>query len=393
MKTTLRTDLTIADICNGFVYNELEGKGLFGLGGRLTIQPEYQRNYIYADGKRDVAVIESVLKGYPLGLIYFVQTGANTRGEALYEVLDGQQRITSIGRFLTGKFAVPDDYGLPSYFHALPQDQKDRVLSTPLLTYVCDGTETEIKSWFRTINIAGMPLNEQELRNAIYSGPFVTAAKAIFSNSSDSRQSRWGSYVKGAVRRQEVMEAALDWISGGKIDDHMAQNRTDATAAQRLEKHFIAVIDWIESVFPFPEKEMCGLDWGKLYSAHRLTGYDKEAVGERVKTLYGDPFVKNRKGIFPYILGGEKDPRFLDVRVFDVPVKRAAYANQTQAAQTAKTSNCSHCAISGSANISKIWKFEEMEADHVAPWSKGGATDPANCEMLCRTHNRAKGNS
>lgn len=392
MKTTLRTDLTISDICKGFTYNELEGRGLFGLGGRLTIQPEYQRNYIYADGKRDVAVIDSILKGYPLGLLYFVQTGTNAQGEGLYEVLDGQQRITSIGRFLTGKFAVPGDQGLPSYFHALPQDQRDRVLHTPLLIYTCEGTETEIKAWFRTINIAGVPLNDQELRNAIYSGPFITAAKAIFSNSSDARLPRWGSYVKGTARRQEILETALDWISDGLIDDHMARHRGDPTAAKALERHFLAIIDWIESVFPTPEKEMCGLEWGKLHAAHHTTGYDKDIVGARVQSLYGDPFVKNRKGVFAYILGGETNPRLLDVRVFDTPVKRAAYTQQTQAAQIAKISNCPHCAMSGNAQAAKIWKFEEMEADHVTAWTKGGATNSNNCEMLCITHNRAKGN-
>ena len=172
MKTDLRTEITIKDICEGFVYNELEGKGLFGLSGTLTIQPEYQRNYIYADVKRDVAVIQSILKGYPLGLIYFNKVEDNK-----FEVLDGQQRITSIGRFVTGKFAIQDDNGMQQYFSSLAAELQNKILQTKMLIYECEGTEPEIKEWFKTINIAGVPLNSQELLNAVYSGTFVTLGK------------------------------------------------------------------------------------------------------------------------------------------------------------------------------------------------------------------------
>ncbi len=183
MKTSLKTDITVDDICDGFVYNELEGKGLFGLSGKLTIQPEYQRNYIYASdgGKREMAVIESVLKGYPIGLIYF-----NKVGEDSFEVLDGQQRITSLGRFVTGKFAVKDDDGNEQYFSGMAKDKQTSIWKTKLTIYECEGKESEIKEWCKTINIAGVPLNEQELLNAIYSGPFVTLAKAEFSNSQNA---------------------------------------------------------------------------------------------------------------------------------------------------------------------------------------------------------------
>ena len=195
MKTSLK-QISIADIVEGFVYNEAEGKGLYGLNGRLTIQPEYQRNYIYGDGKRDVAVIESILAGYPLGLIYFTDTDDDR-----LEVLDGQQRITSIGRFITGKFAIKVD-GREQTFSSLAPEQQDLIRNTSLLIYTCSGSEPEIKRWFQTINIAGVPLNEQELLNAVYSGPFVTAAKAVFSNSGDSRQQKWSAYVKGDPKRQ-----------------------------------------------------------------------------------------------------------------------------------------------------------------------------------------------
>ena len=205
MNTTLRTDLTVKDICEGFIYNELEGKGLFGLSGTLTIQPEYQRNYIYADGKRDVAVISSILKGYPLGLIYF-----NKISKDSLEVLDGQQRITSFGRYLTNKFAIIDSNGYPHYFDKLPKDKQEIILNTKLLIYECEGTESEIKEWFRTINIAGVPLNNQELLNAVYSGPFVTLGKEEFSNSQNANIQKWSAYISGSANRQDFLERALE---------------------------------------------------------------------------------------------------------------------------------------------------------------------------------------
>ena len=222
MKTTLRTDITVKEICDGFVYNELEGKGLFGLSGKLTIQPEYQRNYIYADGKRDVAVIESILKDYPLGLIYF-----NTVSEDRFEILDGQQRITSIGRYVTDKFAVKDERGMEQYFSGIAADKKAKVLESRLLIYECEGTESEIKEWFRTINIAGVPLNGQELLNAVYSGPFVTLCKEEFSNSQNANIQKWSVYVSGSANRQDFLERALDWVSKGDIGDYMSRHRFD----------------------------------------------------------------------------------------------------------------------------------------------------------------------
>ena len=222
MKTTLKTDLTIDEICKGFVYNELEGKGLFGWSGKLTIQPEYQRNYIYADGKKDVAVIQSILKKYPIGLIYFVKTA-----EDKYEILDGQQRITSIGRFLTGKLDIPDENGNYHKFSGLDTNIQKMINETKLTIYICEGTETEIKEWFRTINITGVPLNNQELLNAIYSGPFVTKAKEEYSNSQNANVQKWSSYIKGDVKRQDYLETALSWVSKDNIDRYMTSHRQD----------------------------------------------------------------------------------------------------------------------------------------------------------------------
>jgi len=388
MKTILKTTITVKDICEGFVYNQLEGKGLFGLSGKLTIQPEYQRNYIYASdgGKREMAVIESVLKGYPIGLIYF-----NKVSEINLEVLDGQQRITSLGRFVTDKFAVKDENGNEQYFGGMAKDKQAKILETKLLIYECEGTESQIKEWFRTINIAGVPLNNQELLNAVYSGPFVTKTKEEFSNSQNANIQKWSAYVSGSANRQEFLECALDWVSKGNIGDYMSKHRKDKNIDE-LKKYFNTVIDWVSSVFTDVESEMRGLEWGRLYEEYHKKAYGPAKVSAEVRKLYGDPYIKNRKGIFEYILGGSIDTKLLDVRIFDEATKRSVYAKQTSEAETKEKSNCPHCAIGHDANKSKIWSFGEMEADHVSAWIKGGATSAKNCEMLCRTHNRVKGN-
>ena len=391
MITTLRTDITIADICEGFVYNEFEGKGLFGLSGKLVIQPEYQRNYIYADGKKDVAVIESIMKGYPLGLIYF-----NKVDEDKYEVLDGQQRITSIGRFKTNKFPVFDDNGTPHYFRGLDPVLKEKINNTPLTIYICEGEEPEIKQWFKTINIAGVPLNDQELANAIHSGPFVTKAKEEFSNSNNANIQKWSAYVSGAVNRQDYLRTALEWVSKGyedeeNIDKYMSQHRYDDNINE-LKLYFNSVIDWISSIFDDVKPAMKGLDWGRLYELYHNTAYNNQEVSNLVNTLYEDIFVKNTKGIFEYILGGCQNTSLLDIRVFDESTKRVAYTKQTNKAKEEGKSNGPLGAVGNNANATKIWKLKERDADHVTAWTRGGSTTIDNCEMLCKTHNRSKGN-
>lgn len=388
MKTKLRTNITVKDICEGFVYSKLEGKGLFGLSGKLTIQPEYQRNYIYAsdNGKREIAVIDSVLKGYPIGLIYF-----NKVDNDKFEVLDGQQRITSLGRFVTGKFAILDENGHPQYFSGLAANRREEILKTKLLIYECEGTETEIKEWFKTINIVGVPLNDQELLNAVYSGPFVTLAKEEFSNSQNANIQKWSAYIKGTANRQDFLECALDWVSKGNIGEYMSEHRQD-TNINELKNYFNSVIDWVSGVFMDVEKEMCGLEWGRLFETYRNQPYNPQKVSEQVHQLYANPYVKSRKGVFEYILGGLTDTKLLDVRVFDDATKRTVYEKQTSEAEKNNTSNCPLCALGHDANKTRIWSLKDMDADHVTAWSKGGATNKANCEMLCKTHNRAKGN-
>lgn len=386
MQTKLNTEITIEKLCEGFQYNELEGKGLFGLNGKLTIQPEYQRNYIYADGKKDVAVIQSILKGYPLGLIYFNQTDDDK-----FEVLDGQQRITSIGRFVTNKFAILDDNNIPCYFSSLPEDKRQFILNTTLLIYECKGTESEIKEWFKTINIVGVPLNEQELLNAVYSGSFVTLAKAEFSNSQNANVQKWAAFVKGTVIRQDFLACALDWVSRGNISDYMSRHRFDENIAE-LKTYFTTVIDWVNTTFFDAKKEMCGLEWGRLYENYGKQAYDLSKINAEIDRLYDDPCVKNRKGIWEYVLSGCEDNRLLDIRIFDDKTKRDVYNKQTENAKKNEHSNCPLCAIGDNANKNKIWALKEMEADHVTAWSKGGLTGAENCEMLCVSHNRAKGN-
>lgn len=386
MITTLVTDITVREICDGFVYNELEGKGLFGLSGRLTIQPEYQRNYIYADGKKDVAVIESLLRGYPLGLIYF-----NKVSDDKLEVLDGQQRITSFGRYVTNKFAIKDENGMEQYFSGIASNKQEKILSSKLLIYECEGTESEIKEWFKTVNIAGVPLNDQELLNAVHSGPFVTLAKAEFSNSQNSNVQKWSAYVSGKVNRQDYLERALEWVSKGNIGAYMSFHRYDDNIME-LKAYFNAVIDWVSSVFLDVLDEMRGLEWGRLYETYHSTPYSPAEVSKKVQNLYVDPYVTSKKGIFEYILGGSVDSKLLAVRVFDEATKHAVYETQTAEAKTGGVSNCPLCAVGPDSNKSKIWKLSEMDADHVTAWSKGGATDSRNCQMLCKTHNQAKGN-
>lgn len=379
---------TVAEIVDGFVYSDLEGKGLYGLGGKLVIQPEYQRHYIYGDGKRDVAVIDSILKGYPIGLIYF-----NVAGDML-EVLDGQQRITSIGRFVTGKFAIKLE-GREQVFGSLPTELQDKIMQTKLDIYECEGTEDEIKQWFQTINIVGLPLNRQELLNAIYSGPFVTRAKAEFSNSNNAYMQKWQSYILGDPKRQDILATALEWVADSQdltVDGYLAAHRHDDHITE-LKNYFTTVIDWAGAVFIRPpDKAMRGLEWGRLYEQFHNRAYNPAAVDARVEELLNDPAVHAPKGIYEFILDGEQKPQLLDVRLFDEKMKRLAYGTQTTAAHTAGESNCPLCALGNDSNKTRIYKPKEMDADHVTPWSNGGATELSNLTMLCVTHNRAKGN-
>ena len=259
------------------------------------------------------------------------------------------------------------------------------------MIYECEGTESEIKEWFRTINIAGVPLNDQELLNAVYSGKFVTLSKAEFSNSQNTNVHKWGTYINGAVDRQHFLERALDWVSNGNISNYMSRHRNDNNIVE-LKQYFNSVLDWVSTVFKDNESEMKGLEWGRLYRTYKDTPYNPQTVSDKVKELYSDPYIKSRKGIFEFVLGGCLDKRLLDVRFFDEATRRKAYTKQTAEARSREISNCPLCAIGENTNKTKIWNMKEMDADHVTAWSNNGSTTLENCEMLCITHNRAKGN-
>lgn len=386
MEATLH-EYTVKELCEGFTYSELDGKGLYGLAGKLTIQPEYQRNYLYCEnkGEKEVAVIDSVLKKYPLGLLYF-----NKLPDGRLEVLDGQQRITSLGRYLIGKFSIMKN-GDPYKIYALNKEEKELIENTKLLAYICEGTETEIKEWFEIINIGGIKLNDQEKLNAIYSGPFVSAARKEFSNKEDARIQKWGCFISGSANRQEFLQEALKWVSHGNIKDYMQEHRRDSNIKE-LKSYFNDVISWIEQTFDDIYPKMKGLNWGELYERYHTTPYDHIVVSKKVKELYDDPCIKDNKNVFEYVLGGCKDTKLLNVRVFDDNIKGRVYRKQTDEAKMKHISNCPLCACGDGPNKDKIWTLKEMDADHVLAWSKGGSTDESNCQMLCKTHNRAKGN-
>lgn len=404
MKTTLHTDWTVGDISKGFVYDKNDGKGLFGLNGKLVIQPNYQRNYLYGDGKRDKAVINSILKGYPLGLMYFVKTE-----DGKYEVLDGQQRITSFARFVSGSwgFSVEGPDGKQYTFDSLDTDLQDLVKNTKLTIYVCEGTPSEIQSWFRTVNIVGVSLTPQELRNAAYHGPFVSAARKEFSNASNSNVARWQTYAKGDLTRQGLLETVLDWVSYGKgdadfrkkdkdyrIDQYMSDHRQDKDIKE-MKDYFDSVIDWVSNLIDYYGKEVRGVKWNQLYEEYHNNSYDHEKINDEINRLLKDDAVTNKKGIFEYALESddEKDTSILHVRIFDKRLARKVYDQQTAEAKANGVSNCPLCALSNNkSKRTKIYPFNQMEADHVTAWSKGGDTTLENCQMLCRTHNRAKGN-
>jgi hypothetical protein len=283
------------------------------------------------------------------------------------------------------------DGGNPKYFDSLPADQRAVIQNSTLLIYECEGLEKEIKDWFETINIAGVPLKDQEKLNAIFSGPFVTLAKAEFSNSQNANIQKWSAYIKGSANRQDFLERALDWVSKDNIGGYMSAHRYDKNINE-VKNYFNSVIDWVSTVFKDVKKEMQGLEWGKFYEQYHSQSYDPEKVSADVKRLYGDPYIKKKRGIFEFILGGQQDLRLLEVRVFDDATKHSVYEKQTSAAEAKSKSNCPLCATGHDANKSRIYELDEMDADHVAAWSKGGGSSADNCQMLCITHNRAKGN-
>ena len=358
MKVQLR-EVTVRELVVDY-RDDGEG-GVFGYGGRLDIRPPFQREFIYKDQQRN-AVIDSVLKGFPLNVMYWAD-----REDGTYEIIDGQQRTISIAQYVDGVFSLDR-----RYFHNLPSDTADRILGYPLTVYVCTGTDSEKLEWFKTINIVGEKLMNQELRNAVYSGPWVTDAKRYFSRTSGAAYQVGRNHLRGTAIRQDYLETAIKWASGGNIEDYMARHQHH-TSANPLWEHFQRVIEWVESCFTTRPRLMRGVDWGALYDEHRDQPVDVDAAEAETLRLIEDDDVQRQPGIYAYIL--TRDERHLNIRAFSKAMRRRAYERQSGV--------CTRC--------KETFALSAMETDHIDPWSQGGKTTVENCQMLCRPCNRRKG--
>lgn len=364
-------EITVRDLFAGYK-DEGDVGAVIGFSGQLNIRPAYQREFVYDDKKRN-AVIQTVKKGFPLNVMYWAVCDDGT-----YELLDGQQRTISICRYVEGSYSVDDQY-----FHNLTQYEQDQILDYKLMIYVCDGNDKEKLDWFKIINIGGLVLTPQELRNAIYTGPWLSDAKRYFSKTNCPAEHLGKGYIKGDAKRQSLLEIALKWISerdGITIEEYMGKHQFDSDARE-LKEYFEKVIYWVKDLFPKPKKnEMEGLDWGSYYNEHGTKVYDKALLAKRVDELLKDKEVTQKKGIFRYLL--DDDERHLHLRTFDDDEKLQAYTRQGGI--------CPRCQEEGCAKIQ--YNLSEMEADHIVPWSKGGKTISDNCQMLCRRHNGMKSN-
>jgi hypothetical protein len=363
MKITL-TEITIAELVQNYSDNA-EG-GVTGYNGRLDIRPKFQREFVYKDDKRN-AVIDTVVKGFPLNVMYWA-----LRADGGYEVIGGQQRTISICQYVTSKFSIkPPLSDSPLYFHNLQDDPQRAILDYKLTVYICDGSDSEKLDWFKTINIAGEKLTDQELRNAVYSGSWVTDAKRYFSRTGGAAYGVGGDYLNGAAIRQDYLETVIDWISNGRIEDYMGRHQQDDTA-EPLWVYFQSVITWARQTFPKHRKEMKGLDWGGFHRDFGATPLDPVALESEVARLMADEEVENKKGIYEYVL--TRKERYLNLRTFSNSQKTTLYERQAGI--------CAHCG--------KQFQIGEMEADHINPWHSGGKTEIANGQMLCREDNRLK---
>lgn len=362
--------ITIREIANGY-FDDAEN-GVRGYNGNLNIRPAYQREFVYKDKQRD-AVIETILKKFPLNVMYWAKNEDGT-----FEVLDGQQRTISFCQFVNGDFSLKIN-GNPMYFHNLTDAEQNAILDYGVDVYICDGNDKERLDWFRTINIAGEKLTDQELLNINYTGTWLTDAKRMFSKTNCKAYKIGLKFVKGSPIRQEYLETALDWISDGKIADYMAEHCSDANANE-LWLYFNNVIEWVIATFntdKYYRKEMLGLDWGKLYNIYKNNSYDSEELERRVKELMENEEVTEKKGIYEYLLSGEDESlaKKLSKRAFSATDKRIVFERQNGI--------CPKC---GEKHL-----FEEMEGDHIVPWWRGGKTTLDNLQMLCKKCNWGKG--
>jgi hypothetical protein len=357
MKIELK-EITVRDLTKG--YKDNEENGVVGYDGKLDIRPPYQREFIYKDKQRE-AVIDTITKDYPLNVMYWA-----VREDENFEVIDGQQRTISISQFVEGDFAYKN-----RYFHNLQKDEQEQILNYKLMVYLCSGTDSEKLEWFRTINIAGEKLTEQELRNAVYSGSWVSDAKRYFSKNGCAAYGIGGDYLNGSAIRQDYFETTISWISNDAIEKYMAEHQHDPNANE-LWLYFQSVISWTKAVFPKYRKEMKGVQWGYLYNELKNQKFDSKKLEEQISSLMKDEDVTNKKGTYEYVLTGRE--RHLNIRAFTDNQKREAYERQKGI--------CIKCG--------NHFELSEMEADHVTPWHEGGKTSSDNCQMLCKDDNRRK---
>ncbi|RXK03604.1 HNH endonuclease family protein [Halarcobacter bivalviorum] len=344
-------------------YSNDDEEGVVGYNGKLNIRPKYQREFVYKDKQRD-EVINTVTRDFPLNVMYWVENEDGT-----YEVLDGQQRTISICEYINSSFSL--DY---KYFHNLTDIEKEQILNYELMVYFCKGNDKEKLEWFKTINIAGEKLTDQELRNAIYTGTWLTDAKKYFSKTSCPAYQIGSDYLKGIAIRQEYLETTIKWISNNSIEDYMSVNQHKANANE-LWLYFNSVINWVKTLFPNYRKEMKGVDWGFLYNQFKDNEFDSKLLEKEIVVLMQDEDVTNKKGIYPYLI--TKNERHLSIRAFTDKQKREAYERQKGI--------CPKCKAPENQ-----YKIQEMEGDHITPWSQGGKTVSENIQMLCKEHNRIK---
>lgn len=357
MKIELK-EITIRELTNGYKDNEEDG--VLGFGGKLDIRPPYQREFIYKDKQRD-AVIDTITKEFPLNVMYWA-----VRDDGNFEVIDGQQRTISLSQFVEGDFAFEN-----RYFHNLQKDEQNKILDYKLMVYLCSGTDSQKLEWFKTINIAGEKLTDQELRNAVYSGSWVSDVKRYFSKNGCAAYGMGSNYLSGSPIRQDYLETTIKWISKDAIEHYMAEHQHEPNANE-LWLYFQSVINWVKTVFPKYRKEMKGIQWGFLYNEFKEDKFDSVKLEEEISELMQDEDVTNKKGIYTYVLNRKE--KHLNIRSFTPNQKRESYERQKGI--------CIEC--------KEHFELKEMEADHITPWHEGGKTSTENCQMLCKEDNRRK---
>lgn len=357
-------EITVRELTNG--YQDNEEQGVVGYGGKLDIRPPYQREFIYKDKQRD-AVVDTVTKEFPLNVMYWA-----VRDDGNYEIIDGQQRTISICQYVEGDFSVKvGSFPENRAFHNLQNDEQEQILNYKLMIYFCSGTDSERLEWFRTINIAGEKLTDQELRNAVYSGSWVSDAKRYFSKNGCPAYGIGGDYLNGTAIRQDYLETTIKWISNDDIEQYMAKHQHEPNANE-LWLYFQSVINWTKAVFPNYRKEMKGIQWGSLYNEFKDQKFDSKKLEEEIAKLMEDEDVTNKKGIYSYVLTHKE--KHLNIRAFSSNQRREAYERQKGICPVCK----------------QHFEIDEMEADHITPWHEGGKTSADNCQMLCKDDNRIK---